>query len=111
MGKCRHGSYAKSAVSGSCYQCKIKELERKLELANLTNEIQVERLEELEAEVYDATVLEHNLKSILKIKEAQLDEVRPYIQHTPNCPVNVIHYAFAPVCDCGLQAILENDDE
>jgi hypothetical protein len=36
---------------------RITELERKLELANLTNEIQVERLEELEAQLGQVRVL------------------------------------------------------
>jgi len=34
MGKCRHGSYAKSAVSGSCYQCKIEELKAQVKTAH-----------------------------------------------------------------------------
>jgi len=40
---------------------------------------------ELEAEVYDATVLEHNLKSILKIKEAQLAVKTKLINNIKTC--------------------------
>ena len=44
--------------------------------------------------------------------EEQLEAVRPYIQHTPNCPVSTVHYAYAPKCDCGLEAAIgENDGD
>jgi hypothetical protein len=37
--------------------------------------------------------------------EAQLEAVRPYIQHKRDCDIEAVHYAYEPECNCGLAAL------
>ena len=37
--------------------------------------------------------------------EAQLEAVRPYIQHKRDCDIEAVHYAYEPECNCGLATL------
>jgi len=83
MGKCRHGSYAKSAVSGSCYQCKIEELEDELKMFAQTPVGQIfQKNKELEVQLeHEAERMARAASDILRLGneanklQAQLERV------------------------------------
>ena len=39
--------------------------------------------------------------------EAQLDAVKPYIRHKPDCNKMAVERTYDALCDCGLEAALE----
>jgi len=40
----------------------------------------------------------------------ELEALKPYIQHKQSCPVDSIHYAYKPVCNCGLKELMEKQE-
>lgn len=45
----------------------------------------------------------------LKTAEAQLEAVRPYIRHKPDCNKMAVDREYEAHCDCGLRLILEKE--
>ena len=73
-----------------------------------------DRIEELEGWNQGLNTVNEKLLDRAKRAEAQLDKVRPYIRHKPDCNKMAIEREYEAHCDCGLtelQAALNGESD
>ena len=100
-GNLREGWCKHSADPKSCIVCQETEPLKK-------------RIEKLEKQLDKAARRSQFWKDNHAAAEAQLENVRPYLKHNEPCEYGTWVGKDLPLygrCTCGLQAILENDDD